>query len=76
MSIVRVNVPLQTSRGIFVYGEIIKMHTIHESNYTVIKLPRNGNSEGKINKNNSVHKSYQAQLMGWMHLIFTQIMHL
>jgi len=28
----RVNVPLQNSRGIFVYGEIIKMYTIRESN--------------------------------------------
>jgi len=27
------------------------MHTIHENNYTVIKLPRNGNSKAKkINK--------------------------
>jgi len=29
-----VNVPLQMSRGIFVYGEIIQMHTIHEGSYT------------------------------------------
>jgi len=32
-----VNVSLQISRGIFVYGEIIQMHTIRESNYTGIK---------------------------------------
>jgi len=25
------------------------MHTIHESNYTAIKLPRNGNSKAKNN---------------------------
>jgi len=24
------------------------MHTIHESNYTIIKLPRNGNSKAKM----------------------------
>jgi len=34
-------------RRIFVYGEIIQMHTIHESNYAVIKLPRNVNSKAK-----------------------------
>jgi len=33
------NVQLQISRRIFVYGEIIQMHTIRESNYTVIKPP-------------------------------------
>jgi len=51
---------------------------MHESNCTVIKLPRNGNSKGrKINKNNSVYKSYQAQVMGWIHLmVFTHIIHL
>jgi len=27
----RLNVSLQISRGIFVYDEIIQMHTIHES---------------------------------------------
>jgi len=37
-----VNVPLQISRGIFVCGEIIQMHTINKSDYTVIKLPHNG----------------------------------
>jgi len=40
---IRVNVPLQSSRGIFVCGEIVQMHTILESNRTVIKVPRNGN---------------------------------
>jgi len=29
-----------------VYGEIIQMHTIHES-YTVIKQPSDGNSKAK-----------------------------
>jgi len=52
MLMIRVNVSSQISRGIFVCGEIIQMHTIQESNYTVIKLPRNGNSTAKkINKN-------------------------
>jgi len=47
----RVNVPLQDSNRIFACGEIIKMHTIHEGNYTVIKLPRSGNNRAKkINK--------------------------
>jgi len=41
------NVPLQSSRGIFVYGEIIQMHTILESNCAVIKLPRNRNVKAK-----------------------------
>jgi len=51
MLMIRVNVPLQISRGVFVYGEIIQMHTIFESNYTVIKQPRHGNSKAKkINK--------------------------
>jgi len=45
------------------------MHTIQESIYTVIKLPRSGNS---LRENN-----YQAQITGGMHLmIFTQIIHL
>jgi len=39
--------PFQISRGIFVYDENMQMHTIHESNYTVIKLPRNGNTKAK-----------------------------
>jgi len=47
MLMIRVNVPLRISRGIFVYGEIIKMHTIHVSNHTVMKLPCNGNSKAK-----------------------------
>jgi len=32
----------------FVNGEILQLHTIHESNYTVIKLPRNGKGRRKI----------------------------
>jgi len=40
-----VNISLQISRRIFVYGEIIQMHTFHESNSTVIKLPRNGRKQ-------------------------------
>jgi len=46
-----------------------------------MKLPRNGNSKNfkklkKLTKNNnSLCRSYQAQLMGQMHLIFTQIIH-
>jgi len=32
---IRVNVPLQISRDIFAYGEIIQMHTIHEGKHTV-----------------------------------------
>jgi len=43
------NVPLQISRGIFVYGEIMQTHTIDVSNETVIKLPRNGNNKAKKN---------------------------
>jgi len=35
MLLVRVNVPLQFLRGIFVYGEIIQVHTIGESNYSI-----------------------------------------
>jgi len=47
MSMICVNVQLQISRGIFLHGEIIQVHTIHESHSTsiVIKLPRNGYSE-------------------------------
>jgi len=44
---IRVNVPLQSSRAIFVYGEIIRMHTILESKCTVIKLPLNRNFKAK-----------------------------
>jgi len=78
MLMIHVNVPLQISRGIFVCGEIIKMHTIHRSNYIVMKLPRNGKSKlKKINKTKiQFVRSHQAQLMGWMHLmIITQIIH-
>jgi len=46
---IHVNVSLQISRCIFVNGEILQMHTTHKSNYTVIKLPRNGNSKAKDN---------------------------
>jgi len=46
---IRVNVSLQISGCIFVNGEILQMHTTHESNYTLIKLPRNGNSKAKNN---------------------------
>jgi len=76
MLMIHVKVSLQIPVGSFVNGKIIQMHTTHESNYTVMKLPRNGNSKTKkINKkNNSGCRTYQAQLMGWMHLIiFTQI---
>jgi len=44
---IHVNVSLQMSRCNFVHGEILQMHTIHESNYTVIKLLRNGRSKAK-----------------------------
>jgi len=39
------------SRGIFVCVEIIQMHTIYEHNYTVIKLPRDGNNKTKNEQN-------------------------
>jgi len=41
------------------------------------KLPRNGNSKAKTKlQKKSVYRSYQAHLMGWMHLmIFTLIIH-
>jgi len=42
---IRANVSSQISRSIFVYGEIIQMHTFSETNCTVIKLPRNGNNK-------------------------------
>jgi len=32
MQMIRVNIQLQISRGIFVHGEIMKMHTIYEHN--------------------------------------------
>jgi len=41
MLMIRLNAPLQISRGIFAYGEIIQMYTMRERNYTVIKQPRN-----------------------------------
>jgi len=44
---IRVSIQLHISRGIFVYGEIIKMHTIYEHNHIVIKLPRGGNNKAK-----------------------------
>jgi len=41
-----------------------KMYTIYGSNYTVIKLPRNGNSKAeKSRKHNSVYRRYQVQPM-------------
>jgi len=49
MLMIRVNVSLQISRCIFVNGEILQMHTIQESNYTVIKLLCNRNSKAKNN---------------------------
>jgi len=71
MLMIPVNVSLQSSRSVFVHGEIIQMHTIHGSNYAVIKLLRNGTSRSrakKINKkSNSFYINYQAHLMGWMH---------
>ena len=57
----------QDSRGIFVCGKIIKIHTIHGSNYTVIKLPRNGYRrprQKKLTKNNSVCTSYPHNYNG------------
>jgi len=35
--LIRVNIQFQISRGNFVYGEILQIHTIRESNCTVIK---------------------------------------
>jgi len=41
---------------------MIQMHTIHESNCTVIKLPLNGDvRRKKFKKYNSVYGSYQVQ---------------
>ena len=69
------NVSLQISRDSFVCGKVIQMHTIHESNCTVTKLPHNRNT--KMKRKLTVYRSYQAQLMGWMHLmIFIQMIHL
>jgi len=47
MLMIHVSIPLQISGGIFVHGEFIQMHTINESNYTVIKQPHNGNKGAK-----------------------------
>jgi len=44
---IRANVSLQISRGIFVHGEIIQIRAFHESNYTVMKLPCNENNKAK-----------------------------
>jgi len=49
MLMIRVNVSLQISRCIFVNVEITQMHRTLESNYTFIKLPRNGNSKAQNN---------------------------
>jgi len=46
--LILVNVPLEISSGIFVYDEIIQIHTIHKNNHKMIKEPHNGNS--KANK--------------------------
>jgi len=35
MLMMHVNILLQILRGIFVYGEIMKIHTVHKSNYIV-----------------------------------------
>jgi len=35
----------KSSGRIFVNGKILQMHTIHESNYTLINLQRNGNTK-------------------------------
>jgi len=56
MLMICAKVPLQISKGIFVYGEIIKMHTIHKGNYALIKLPRNGNSKAKKTLQKIKHK--------------------
>jgi len=47
MLMIRVNVPLKISRRIFAYGEIIQMHTFHDSYYIVIKQPSDGDSKAK-----------------------------
>jgi len=49
MLMMRVKVSLQILRCIFVHGEILRMHTIHESKYIVIKLPRNVKRKAKNN---------------------------
>jgi len=71
---IRGNVPLPISRGIFVCGEMIQMYTTRKRNYTVIKQRHNGDSKAKKTKGNSVYRSHQAQEMGWMYLIiFTRV---
>jgi len=56
-------------------GKVTQMHTIHESNCIVTKLPHNRNT--KMKRKLTVYRSYQAQLMGRMHLmIFIQMIHL
>jgi len=65
-----VNVPLQISSGIFVYGEITRYKCTQSTKVTICtnKEPRNGNSKvnKKLIKVNFVSKSYQAQLMEWI----------
>jgi len=48
------NVSIQISRGIFVYGEITQMLTFNENNRMVIKLPSNGNSKAKNNNEKTI----------------------
>jgi len=74
---IRVNVRLQSSRGILVYGEIIQKDTILESNRTEIKLPRNGNFNAKkIHKIQFSLQKLSSVTKGMEHLmIFTQIIY-
>jgi len=44
------------SQEAFLSGELIQMHTIHESNYRAIKQLRNGNKKRKNNNKNSLLK--------------------
>jgi len=46
--------PITNLKRHFVNGEIIQMHTIDESNYTVKKLPRNGNSRRRKKQQNTI----------------------
>jgi len=48
LHVVRVIVPLQNSSGIFVNGEILHIHKIHESHHIVVKEPRNGNRKANV----------------------------
>jgi len=77
MLMIHVNDPLQISRGIFVWGEIIKMHTIHQRKYTVMKLPRNVNSKAKkINKKTIQFETTSSTSNGMNALYdFSQIIH-